>query len=288
MNIMDPVHLVGISGSLRTASYNTALLRAAFDRLPEGITGEIVPLNGIPLYNQDDERERGMSEPVAALRSVVGAADGIVFATPEYNWSVTGALKNAVDWLSRGPDSPLDFKPAAIIGAGGGSGTARSQRHLRDILSHNSLCIVADPQVMVSGTGERFEGTTLVDEEVKAELRVMIERLCEVVERSRSSVRISVKGSILVVGPTADRVDDAVRSVTEMGYRTLTAHAAVDAVRIMRNRSIAGLVLDEALEEKDRRAIITGSGDVVTVIVATPAHAGAEIEEALRYANGPG
>ncbi len=286
---MEPIHLVGISGSLRVASYNTALLRAAFAELPEGTTAEIVPLHGIPLYNQDDERERGMPETVAELRRVVGSADGMVFATPEYNWSVTGAMKNAIDWLSRGPGSPLDFKPAAIIGAGGGSGTARSQRHLRDILSHNSLCIVADPQVMVSGTADRFDGTTLVDEGVKVDLREMIGRLCELVDRARSAERLPVKGSILVVGPTAGRVDDAVRSVAEMGYRTLTAHAAVDAIRILSNRSIAGVAIDATLDLENRGALVDRAGDdVVMATVETPAHAGTEIEEALRYANSPG
>jgi len=281
------MHFVGISGSLRAASYNTALLRAAFDDLPEGVTAEIVSLDGIPFYNQDVERTTGMSESVEALRSVVGGADGIVFATPEYNWSVTGALKNAVDWLSRGPDSPLDFKPAAIIGAGGGSGTARSQRHLRDILSHNSLCIVADPQVMVAGTAERFEGATLVDEGVKAELREMIGRLCDVVERSHSSERLTVKGSILVVGGLAERVDDAVRSITEMGYRTLIAHTAVDAVRIMGNRAVAGVVLDEELDTTTRRTIDDAAGEAVVVTVEAPSAAGAQVDEALRYASDP-
>ncbi len=154
---MTQAHLVGISGSLRAASYNTALLRAAFEALPDGVTASIVPLKGIPLYDQDDVKEHGTPASVNELRSAVAVADGIVFATPEYNWSVTGAMKNAIDWLSGGPNSPLDFKPAAIIGVGGGSGTARSQEHLRDILGHNSLCILADPQVMVSGLGKRFD-----------------------------------------------------------------------------------------------------------------------------------
>ena len=128
MYTMVNTHLIGISGSLRSGSYNTALRRAAFENLPAGVTAEIVSLAGIPLYNADDVKDHGKPEAVEALRSVVRSADGIVFATPEYNWSVTGAMKNTVDWLSLGPESPLDFKPAAIIGAGGGSGTARSRQ----------------------------------------------------------------------------------------------------------------------------------------------------------------
>jgi len=284
---MESVHLIGISGSLRNASYNTALLRSAFDELPDGVTAEIVSLEGIPLYNQDDERDHGFPPAVEAVRAAIDAADGIVFATPEYNWSITGALKNAIDWLSRGPDSPLNFKPAAIIGVGGGSGTERSQRHLRDVLSHNSLCIVADPQVMVAGATGRFDGTTLIDQEVIAELREMIGRLCEVVERSESSERLVVKGSILIVGGSAGWVDDAGRSVTEMGYRTLAAFAPVDAVRIIGNRNIAGVVLDGVLGRADRRSIAEAVGDTPVVIVGDASVAGSDIEEALRYGVGP-
>lgn len=140
---------------------------------------------------------------------------------------------------------------------------------------------------MVAGTAERFEGDTLVDEGVKAELREMIGRLCEAVERSHSSERLSVKGSILVVGGLAERVDDAVRSITEMGYRTLIAHTAVDAVRIMGNRAVVGVVLDEGLGTTTRRAMENASGDTEVVTVEEPSVAGVEIDEALRYASDP-
>ena len=209
MNTMANTHLIGISGSLRTGSYNTALLRAAFEGLPEGVTAEVVSLADIPFYNADYVREHGKPDTVQSLRSVARSADGIVFATPEYNWSVTGTMNNTIDWLSLGPESPLDFKPAAIIGAGGGSGTARSQRHLRDILSHNSLCIVSDPQVMVSSASQRFAGDELADDGVRSELATMIDRLLEVIERAHSTERLDLRGSILVVGSEASRADRA-------------------------------------------------------------------------------
>ena len=288
MNTMTNTHLIGISGSLRSGSYNTALLRAAFEDLPDGVTAEVATLGDIPIYNADHVNELGIPEAVEWLRSVVRAADGIVFATPEYNWSVTGAMKNAVDWLSLGPDSPLDFKPAAIIGAGGGSGTSRSQRHLRDILSHNSLCIVSDPQVMVSAASQRFAGSELSDDAVRSELVTMIDRLLEVVERAHSTERIDLRGSILVVGSEASRADRAAHSIVEHGHRTLTALAPVDAERILGRRTVAGVVLDAHLGSDAQQLVKVAAGAIPVVEVEDPAAAGRRIDDALRFEMGSG
>ena len=283
---MTSTHLIGISGSLRAGSLNTALLRAAFDDLPDGVTAEVVSIADIPLYNADDVTDGAKPAPVTALRSAVDRADGIVFATPEYNWSVTGAMKNAVDWLSLGPGSPLDFKPAAIIGAGGGSGTARSQKHLRDILSHNSLCIVADPQVMVARAIQRFEGTDLTDDDVRAELGTMIVRLVEVVERSRSVERVETAGSVLVVGSEEPRLDIAVRGVVEHGHRTLTAFAPVDAVRMLGRRSVAAVAVDVHLGEAALAQIRAAVDGTPIVEFDDPAGAGQLVDDALRFEAG--
>ena len=288
MNTMANTHLIGISGSLRSGSYNTALLRAAFEDLPNGVTAELASLADIPIYNADHVNELGLPEAVESLRSVARSADGIVFATPEYNWSVTGAMKNVVDWLSLGPDSPLDFKPAAIIGAGGGSGTARSQRHLRDILSHNSLCIVSDPQVMVSAASQRFEGNELNDDGVRFELVTMIDRLLEVVERAHSTDRIDLRGSILVVGSEASRADRAAHSIVEHGHRTLTALAPVDAERILGRRTVAGVVLDAHLGSDAQQLVKAATGAIPVVEVDDPAAAGHKIDDALRFEMGSG
>ena len=285
---MVNTHLIGISGSLRAGSYNTALLRAAFENLPVGVTSEIASLAGIPLYNADEVKDHGKPEAAEALRSVVRSADGIVFATPEYNWSVTGAMKNTVDWLSLGPESPLDFKPAAIIGAGGGSGTARSQRHLRDILSHNSLCIVSDPQVMVSAAPRRFEGTELADEGVRSELGTMIDRLLGVIERTRTTERIDPGGSILVVGSDAPRAERAAHSVVEHGHRTLTALAPIDAERILGRRPVAGVVVDSLLPADARTMVSSAAGALPVVEVDDPTAAGRLIDDALRFEMGSG
>jgi len=280
---MTQAHLVGISGSLRAASYNTALLRAAFEMLPEGVTASIVPLNGIPLHNQDDVQELGTPASVDEIRSKVAAADGIVFATPEYNWSVTGAMKNAVDWLSGGPNSPLDFKPAAIIGIGGGSGTARSQQHLRDILGHNDLCILADPQVMVSGLGKRFDGLELADDGVRSELEAMVTGLVQLIERSRSRDRVDVQGSVLVVGAVDQHSDTAARSLVEMGYRTLRASSTIDAERILTKRAVAAIVLDPEIDATDRPLIESASGNLPVITATDPAAVGRVVDDTLRY-----
>ena len=285
---MTHTHLVGISGSLRSASYNTALLRAAFKTLPDEVTASIAPLEGIPLYNPDDVTEHGKPASVDELRSAIAAADGIVFATPEYNWSVTGAMKNAIDWLSRGPNSPLDFKPAAIVGVGGGSGTARSQEHLRDILSHNSLCVLAEPQVMVSGFAQRFDGSDLVDEAVKSELDSMVDGLLHLVERSRATERVEVSGSVLVVGTIDQHADAAVRSLVEMGYRTLRAASVVDAVRVLTNRSVAAIVLDPGIEAVDQARIGAAASDLPVIADADPRTLGRSVDDRLRYGDAAG
>jgi chromate reductase, NAD(P)H dehydrogenase (quinone) len=285
---MAGTHLIGISGSLRSGSYNTALLRAAFEHLPEGVSAEIADISDIPLYNADSAEEGARPAAVETLRSLARSADGIVFATPEYNWSVTGAMKNAIDWLSLGPNSPLDFKPAAIIGAGGGSGTARSQQHLRDILSHNSLCIVADPQVMVAGARDRFQGTELADDGVRSELALMVHRLVDVVRRARSIERIDPGGSVLVVGSDETRADAAARSVVEMGHRTLRAIAPVDAVRILSRRAIGGVVIDARLSDDAKRSVRSGAAATAFIEFDDPAKVGRLIDDELRFGVGSG
>ncbi len=150
------VRILGISGSLRERSYNTALLREAARLAPEGVTIELADLAGIPLYSGDLEAESGYPTAVETFREAIRGADAILISTPEYNFSVTGVLKNALDWASRGSDSPLNEKIAAVMGAGGRFGTARAQLHLREILMHNRV-LVLPRELLVSRAWEEFD-----------------------------------------------------------------------------------------------------------------------------------
>jgi chromate reductase len=186
--VESPIRIVGISGSLRAGSHNTAALRAAAEMAPDGVEIEIFDLNGLPMFNADTEADDLRHPKVAALREAIGEADGVLIATPEYNYSVTGALKNAIDWASRGgADAPLNGKPAAVLGAGGRFGTVRAQMHLREILRHNDVRLVGRPEVMIDRASTKFEAGRLVDERHRDQVRRLVEALAALVrERHRS------------------------------------------------------------------------------------------------------
>lgn len=149
------VKVLGVSGSLRKASYNTMLLRNAADLLPADMTLDIYDIGNMPLYNQDLVTDHYPSA-VAAWRQAVRAADALLFATPEYNYSITPALKNAIDWASRPdvgedrqPSHPFNGKTGAIVGAGGRFGSTRAQLHLRQIFVALNVHFVNHPGVYV-------------------------------------------------------------------------------------------------------------------------------------------
>ncbi len=150
------VRVLGISGSLRKASYNTALLRAAVELLPPGMALEIFDLALLPIFNQDTEKP--FSEAVVAFRTGLAQADALLIATPEYNSSISGALKNAIDWASRSPQSPLNGKPVAIMGASTGNfGTVRAQLNLRQVLTHVGALTLSKPEVLVARADQAFD-----------------------------------------------------------------------------------------------------------------------------------
>jgi len=149
--------ILGIAGSLRKDSYNRAALRAAQKLAPEGMRIESFDLRGIPVYDQDQESPA--PERVTQFKSAIRAADAILFVTPEYNYSVPGVLKNAIDWASRPyGDSAWEGKPVAIMGASPGNlGTARAQYHLRQIFVFLNMFPLNRPEVMISTADERFD-----------------------------------------------------------------------------------------------------------------------------------
>jgi len=174
----DRVKILGIAGSLRKASYNRAALRAAQQLAPPDAEIEIFELEGIPPFNQDDDQHPPAR--VTELKARVRAADAILFVTPEYNYSVPGVLKNAIDWASRPyGDSAWDGKPAAIMGASPGMlGTVRAQYHLRQIFVFLNMYPVNKPEVMIANAASRFDQNgNLTDEKTKEFIRQLIQSL---------------------------------------------------------------------------------------------------------------
>lgn len=172
------IRLLGIAGSLRRGSFNKALLRNAAELLPEGVTLEILDLEGIPPFNQDLEQDP--APKVRELKEKVRGADGIIIATPEYNYSVPGVLKNAIDAASRPyGDNPFDGKPVAVMGASIGMlGTARAQYHLRQTLVFLNMLPLNRPEIMVPFADKKFdEQGRLTDETTRDKLREMVDAL---------------------------------------------------------------------------------------------------------------
>ncbi len=164
--------IVGIAGSVRKGSYNAALLRAAAGLAPAGTEIEIATIAGIPPYDADLESERGVPDLVAALKDTIAAGDGLLLATPEYNGSMPGVLKNAIDWLSRPPlDARRVFgdKPVAIIGATPGMGGTRlSQAAWLPVLRALGTRVWAGKQLYVAAAAKAFDAQgNLVDDKLR-------------------------------------------------------------------------------------------------------------------------
>lgn len=172
-------HILGISGSLRRGSFNTSLLRAAVELAPEGTTIEVGSIAEFPLYNADVEAD-GVQPAVKVVKDQLAAADGLLIATPEYNNSIPGVAKNAIDWLSRPPsDVPRLFrnKPIAIIGATPGQGgTILSQAAWLPILATLGASPWFGGRLRVSGAATVFDANgTLVDEKIRQQLKKFVE-----------------------------------------------------------------------------------------------------------------
>jgi chromate reductase len=173
--------VLGISGSLRKGSFNTMALRAAQKLAPAGVEVSIADISQIPLYN-DDVRAAGEPVAVTALKAQVRAADAVLIVTPEYNFSIPGVLKNALDWLSRPPEPPFDGKVVGIMGASPGQvGTARVQYHLRQVMVFMNAFVVNKPEVFINHCAGKFnEQGELTDEataKVIAELLGSMQKL---------------------------------------------------------------------------------------------------------------
>ncbi|HKQ94712.1 MAG TPA: NAD(P)H-dependent oxidoreductase [Aestuariivirgaceae bacterium] len=158
--------ILGITGSLRKASYNTALLRTVIGKAPASLVIEPADLAGIPIYNGDDEKALGPPAAVTALSDRIRAAAAVIIVTPEYNFSIPGPLKNGLDWISRPKDQPFKDKPVGIMGASDGPvGTARSQYHVRQVLVSLQAVTMTKPEVLLTNAPSKFDAEgTLTDQ----------------------------------------------------------------------------------------------------------------------------
>lgn len=175
---MHKIEILGIVGSLRKDSYNRNALKAAQKLVPDGARLNLIELRGIPVFDQDNESV--LPAAVIEFKRRIQVADAILFATPEYNYSVPGPLKNAIDWASRPHgESAWQGKPAAMMGASPGNlGSARAQYHLRQILVALDMPVVDDPEVMIGNAAQKFDQDgTLTDEPTKQRIQKLLAAL---------------------------------------------------------------------------------------------------------------
>jgi chromate reductase len=162
---MADLQILGISGSLRKASFNTAALRACAGLMPEGMKLTICEIGDLPMYNQD-VFDAGIPAPVRRFEAELRAADGVLIASPEYNFSVPPVLKNAIDWVSKLPNQPWQDKPAAIFSASQGPmGGARVQYDLRKILGQLWCYILPKPEVFIGGVQAKIDAQGRITDE---------------------------------------------------------------------------------------------------------------------------
>jgi len=161
----DRLRVLAVAGSLRQTSFNRALLHAAIELQPASMAIEIFDLEGLPLYNEDLEKQ-GDPERVTAWKSAIGAAEALLIACPEYNFGMSGVLKNAIDWGSRPPGkSNLIGKPTAIVGVSPGPGATRlAQIMTRQVLSALAVPVLPAPMFMLGQAADKFQDGRLVDE----------------------------------------------------------------------------------------------------------------------------
>ena len=185
---MKSLIFCAISGSLRTGSYNTAALRVAAELAPEDVTIRQESIADFPLYN-DDLQAGGFPSAVTRLQKAIASADAVLIATPEYNYSVSGVLKNAIDWVSRTDPQPFANKAIAIMGASRGRlGTGRAQYDLRKIFVYLDAHLLNQPEVMISAAHTRFDSEgRLTDESTRKILAALLAALRDWTHRLKAS-----------------------------------------------------------------------------------------------------
>jgi chromate reductase len=188
MAASSPIKLLGMSGSLRKLSFNSGALRAIPTLLPEGMSFEVADLSSVPFYNGDVE-QAGFPDPVKKIRADVAAADALIFALPEYNFSVPGVLKNAMEWLSRPPNPPGNGKACAVLGASVSPlGTARGQFHFRHVCVSLNMMVVNVPHVDITSAKGKFDAQSNLTDQVSLDsLRELLRELKSLTLRLRAA-----------------------------------------------------------------------------------------------------
>jgi chromate reductase len=178
MSDVGNISVLGICGSLRKGSLNMAALKVAIAQKPAHVTVTVADISAIPLYNED-VRQQGFPPSVETLRQQIKAADALLIACPEYNYAMSGVLKNAIDWASRPPDQPFAGKPLAIIGAAAGmAGSARAQANLRASAVFLDMHVLNKPEVLIGQAHTKFdENGNLNDDVAKGLLRDLMANL---------------------------------------------------------------------------------------------------------------
>jgi chromate reductase, NAD(P)H dehydrogenase (quinone) len=188
------IQLTGISGSLRKGSYNTALLNTAASLLPEDVSMEIFHLGDIPLYNADLDMPTAKQRParVQQFRDLLARTDGLLICSPEYNYAIPGLLKNAIDWASRGEDSPLLGKPVAIMGATIGMwGTVRMQMVFHNIFLYLDMKPIYKPEVLISKADHKFDDKgNLTDNTSRELVRKKLEALKNLIIHEKEGIAV--------------------------------------------------------------------------------------------------
>jgi chromate reductase, NAD(P)H dehydrogenase (quinone) len=180
----NKIKVLAFSGSLRKNSFNSGLLRAAEELKPGNMEIEIFDIGGIPLYS-DDLKQEGIPDKVKLLAEKISSADGLLIAVPEYNYSISGVLKNAIDWVSRVTPQPFNEKPAAIMGASIGMlGTVRAQMHMRQTAIFLNMIVMNKPEVFVNFAKDKFDSDgNLTDEKTKEVIKKFLVALSSWIEK---------------------------------------------------------------------------------------------------------
>lgn len=176
----EKINIIGFTGSLRLHSYNKAALRAAKELLPENSILDIVDISDIPFFNEDIEAQ-GIPEAVVNFKKKLATADAVLISTPEYNYSIPPVLKNALDWASRGTDSPLSGKPLAIMSASPSIfGGSRVQYHLRQVCVRVNLLPLNQPEVFIMKADGKFDNEgKLINETTRNSISKLLQALVD-------------------------------------------------------------------------------------------------------------